>query len=220
MLRDALKKELKGKRVGINGSFMPYNTYKSLSSKIKAKFVDVSEQMLQARLVKDEAELKKMRRAVSITKKALAAGKSALKVGMTETQVAAAIDSTMLAHGRAPAFTSIVAFDSNSALPHHAPGGAKLKPNGIVLLRHRRKVDNYCGDMTRTFMFRPDRKSEKYKRFTEMYDVVSEAQRLGLNEDKGRGPGRTAAHRSGEVHQRIQERHLQGQVHTLARATL
>lgn len=181
MLRDALRKELNGKRVGINGSFMPYNTYRSLSSKIKAKFVDVSDKMLEARLVKDEAELKKMRRAVSITKKALAAGKASLKVGITETQVAAAIDSKMLAMGALPAFTSIVAFDSNSALPHHAPGGAKLKPNGIVLLDIGARVDNYCGDMTRTFMFRPDRKSEKYKRLTEMHDVVAEAQRLGLN---------------------------------------
>ena len=63
-----------------------------------------------------------MRKAVAITKRALAAGKSALKSGMTETQVAAAIDIKMLRLGATPAFTSIVAFDSNTALPHHGPG--------------------------------------------------------------------------------------------------
>lgn len=181
MLRDMLKKELKGKRVGVNGYFVPYMTYRSFSSKIKAKFVDVSEQMLQARLVKNDSELRTMRKAVAITKKALKAGRAALKSGITESEVAAVIDSTMLGLGASTAFTSIVAFDSNTALPHHSPGGSRLKRNGIVLFDIGAKVDNYCADMTRTFMFRPDKTSEKYRRLMDMYSVVLEAQKIGLS---------------------------------------
>jgi Xaa-Pro dipeptidase len=192
MLRQMLKKDLRGKKVGVNGYFVPYVTYKSFSSKIKAKFVDVSEQMLQARLVKDESELRTMRRAVSVTKKALASGRSALKPGMTEREVAAVIDSTMLGLGASTAFTSIVAFDSNTALPHHSPGESRLKRNSIVLFDIGAKVDNYCADMTRTFMFRPDTGSEKYAKFMDMYSVVLEAQRIGLSKIKEGIPAGTS----------------------------
>jgi Xaa-Pro dipeptidase len=198
-LREALKKDLKGKRVGVNGSFIPYNVYKTLSSKVKVKLVDVSEQMLQSRLIKEDSELKSMRKAVMITKKALAAGRIALKAGMTESQVAAAIDSTMLQMGSEPAFTSIVAFDSNSALPHHAPGGAKLKPNAIVLFDIGAKWQNYCGDMTRTFMFKPKKRSEKYKRFTEMYNTVLKAQSMALSHIKEGALGK-ASHNAAETY--------------------
>jgi Xaa-Pro dipeptidase len=180
MLREMLKKELAGKRVGINGSFMSYNGYKTLTSKIKAKPVDVSGALMNARLVKDDSELRLMKKAVAITKKAMAAGKVALKVGATEKMVAAEIDSCMLRNGASTAFTSIVAFDSNTALPHHSPGSTKLKPNAIVLFDIGAKVDNYCADMTRTFMFKPDTKSAKYKRLMDMYTVVLKAQSLAL----------------------------------------
>jgi Xaa-Pro dipeptidase len=179
-LRELLRRELKGRRVGINGSFLPYNTYRSLSSKVKARFVDVSEQLSEARLVKDEAELKAIRRAVSVTKRALRAGMAGLKAGMTERQVAAVMDSKILELGATNSFRTIAAFDLNSALPHHFPGGARLRPNSIILLDVGARVGNYCGDMTRTFMFRPNRRSDKYRRFMEMRSVVLEAQRIGL----------------------------------------
>ncbi|MDE1865926.1 MAG: aminopeptidase P family protein [Candidatus Micrarchaeota archaeon] len=192
MLREMLNKELKERRVGINGYFVPYMTYKSFASKLKAKFVDVSDGMMEARLVKGDSELRAMRRAVSITKGALSAGKAALKPGVTELQVAAAIDTHMLSMGATTAFTSIVAFDANTALPHHAPGGARLGRNSIVLFDIGARVDNYCADMTRTFMFRPDIGSEKYRRFTDMYSVVRKAQEIGLSKIKEGAKGEVA----------------------------
>ncbi len=180
MLREQLKKALKGKKVGINGSFATYNACRTLTSKVGAKLVDVSEQMSQTRLIKDESELKNMRKAVAITKKALSAGKSALKVGTTEAQVAAAIDMEMLRLGSRTAFTSIVAFDSNTAIPHYAPGNVKLKSNSIVLFDVGARYNNYCSDMSRTFMFKPNRRSEKHRRFMDMYDTVLKAQKLAL----------------------------------------
>lgn len=192
MLRKALKKSIGGKTVGINGSFMPYNTYRTLSSRVKVKLVDASEQLLSARLVKDELELSNMRKAVSLTKKALSAGKSALRVGMSETDAAAAIDAAMLKMGSAPAFTSIVAFDANSAIPHHTPGNSRLRPNSIVLFDIGAGYKGYCGDMSRTFMFMPNKKSGKYKRFQEMYDTVITAQRLALKKIKEGSPAKSS----------------------------
>jgi Xaa-Pro dipeptidase len=197
MLRDRLKKELKGKKVGINGSFLPYNAYKTLRSKVKAKLVDVSGQMEQARLIKDEVELRDIRKAVAVTKKAISAGIASLKIGITERQVATAIDMKMLELNSATAFDSIVAFDSNSALPHYAPGNRKLNHNSIVLLDIGAKYNNYCGDMTRTLMFKPDRKSKKYRKFTEIYNTVLRAQSLGLKKIKEGMPA-SASHVAAE----------------------
>jgi Xaa-Pro dipeptidase len=42
------------------------------------------------------------------------------------------------------------------------------------------KCKNYCSDITRTFIFKPDKKSASYKRVIAMIDVVKKAQRSAM----------------------------------------
>jgi Xaa-Pro dipeptidase len=185
-LKKALSDELGKKTIGINGRFLPYRLYLFLS-KLRpkpTKIIDASEAFALARLVKDEEEIASIRKAVAITKRAIESVKNELKVGMRETEVASMIDTHMLADGARSAFRSIVSFDANTALPHHSPSGSRLRMNSIVLFDVGAKWNGYCGDITRTFMFKPDTKSEKYKRFTEMYSVVEKAQEIALAEIK------------------------------------
>lgn len=173
-LKDVLSKELEGLRVGINESFVPVGIYKSLRKNYKAKkLVDVSERLEKARLVKDDSEIAKIRKAVGVTKLALVLIQKEFKEGMTEAELAAKFDSLSASLGsEGPSFKTIVCFGKNAALPHHFPDGTKLGHGDIILIDAGAKEKNYCSDMTRTFIFGKERSGE----LEEMMRVVKDAQ--------------------------------------------
>ena len=173
--------QLSGKRLGINGSFLPYNIYKNIKSKYApAKILDVSEKLLAARLVKDAEEVSKIRKAVGITKMALVLIQKEFVSGITEMELASKFDRISASLGSTePSFKTIVCFGKNSAMPHHFPGDTKLALGDFVLIDAGAKVDNYCSDMTRTFVFGAEANEtsgDKAPRMAEMMDVVKQAQ--------------------------------------------
>jgi len=173
-----VQKLLKGKRVGINASFLPYSYYKHYKKMTKAKaFIDVTENFSNARAVKDPDEIAKMRIAVRIIKRAINETFKSLKVGMTEKQAAAKIEYLIREYGGdGSSFPPIVCFGKNAALPHHMPENTRLAANSFVLLDCGAKYNNYCSDITRTIIFKPDKKSSKYKQMQEMIKVIETAQ--------------------------------------------
>jgi Xaa-Pro dipeptidase len=191
-LLDGLSKELGGKTVGINGAFLPYAFYRFLSKlRRRPKSVkNVSAAFTSARLVKEGSEIARIRHAAGITKAAIREARAQLKEGMTERQAAGIVNCAMMKRGATTAFPSIVSFDSNIAMPHHMPDGTRLRRNSMVLFDVGARYREYCSDMTRTFMFMPDKRSQRYKRFKEIYSVVANAQRLALRQIKeGADPG-------------------------------
>lgn len=182
-VRALMHKYLKSKIVGINGSFMPYSYYKNLKKHARPKkIIDVAGVFYAARSIKDTTELANIKIANKIVKKALDATKKELKIGMSEKEAASRLDYLMMKMGASrPSFESIISFDKNAALPHHMPDNTKLKPNAIVLMDVGARYNNYCSDITRTFMFKENKSSEKYKRFVEMHKIVSDAQRIAFD---------------------------------------
>ncbi len=101
---------------------------------------------------------------------------------MTEKEIAGRLEYLMMQKGAdGTSFSSIVSFNENAALPHHMPSNKRLTPNSIVLIDMGARYKNYCSDITRTFMFRPDKSSSRYKRFAEMYGIVEGAQKLAAS---------------------------------------
>jgi Xaa-Pro dipeptidase len=172
--------------VGLDYDFLPYN-YVSLLKKIigNNKLYDATQQFSKAREIKDEFEISAMRKAVSITKEALKEIPNYFKSGMSENELRARFEYLLGSKGgEGLAFESIVSFGKNAALPHHSPDNTKLKPNEFVLLDVGAKYKNYCADMTRTFIFEPDKKTLKYKRMNDIIETVKEAQELGFKQIK------------------------------------
>ncbi|MCL5680319.1 MAG: Xaa-Pro peptidase family protein [Candidatus Marsarchaeota archaeon] len=188
-------KDIVGSRsVGLDYGFLPYN-YASYLRKIlgKNRFYDATKQFANAREIKDEFEIRAMRKAVSITREALKEIPDYFKSGMTENELRARFEYILGNHGgEGLAFESIVSFGSNAALPHHTPDNTRLKPNEFVLLDVGAKYQNYCADMTRTFIFEPDKQTLKYKRMKEIIDTVKEAQQMGLAHIKAGANGSEA----------------------------
>jgi Xaa-Pro aminopeptidase len=123
------------------------------------------------RMIKDEAEIEKIRASVITNSKALEAALKRFKVGMKESELAAEIDYQNRKLGaEAPAFDTIVAAGERAALPHAQPGMTKIGP-GILLIDMGAFQDGYASDMTR--MVHVGAATPKYKR---AYKAVLEAQ--------------------------------------------
>ena len=174
---------VKGKKIGINARFVPYDTYVHLKKRLKIKeFVDVSGAFDAARQVKGSIELDRIAAANRITKRAIAQVYKSLRVGMTEKEAAAEFEYLILKHGAdGTSFPSIVCFGRNAALPHHGPDGTRLRYGDFVLIDVGVKLDNYCSDVTRTTIFGSDRRRiEDYRRKAEILRIVKHAQSLAI----------------------------------------
>ena len=174
-----LKKAIGRKRlIGINSSGLTYAKIKSLRKILKGvKFKDISKQLNKARMIKDEDELLKIKRAATIASKAAKDIPEMAKIGMTENELAAEIDYLMRCYGAdGPAFGTIVAFGAGTALPHYQAGAKKLKKGSTILCDFGASYKNYCSDITRTFLTKPvDPKIEK------IYGIVLEAQSAAID---------------------------------------
>jgi len=114
------------------------------------RFVGGGNLVALLRCVKDDEELRLLRRASEITEAACQAGIDACRVGVTEREVADVIERAITSAGATVSFDTIVAAGPNGALPHHRPGGRVLTHGDVVVLDLGATYENYRGDMTRT----------------------------------------------------------------------
>lgn len=176
--RSKISSIIKDKKIGMNEFFIPHGLYKLILKRYQIKkTTDVSTALSKARLVKDENEIGSIKKAVSITKWALLMIQKSFKEGMTEKELASKFDQLSASLGSSgPSFETIVCFGKNAALPHHFPDDTKLKKGDFILIDAGAKIDNYCSDMTRTFIFAEPNDTADYKAKTRMMKVVKDAQ--------------------------------------------
>lgn len=130
---------------------------------------DCSKEIESMMIIKSPAEIKKIKKACGVAERAFKNTLKVLKVGMTESQVAAYLENQFRVLGASGvSFETIVAFGSGSAVPHYQTGKKELQPETVVLMDFGCVVDGYCSDMTRTFYFglKPD------KEFLNVYNAV------------------------------------------------
>lgn len=118
---------------------------------------------------KDESEYAALKMNAVLNDGAMRAGFAALKVGVTELEVAQAIRDYYVANGAKPEFTS-VCFGANGAFPHHHTGERKLKANEAVLIDIGGRKEGYPSDMTRVGVF-----GQTPEGFDEVHDVLERA---------------------------------------------
>jgi Xaa-Pro aminopeptidase len=111
----------------------------------------IHRQVHDLRLVKDEEELSKMRRAAAITSQAFADLKPFIHPGGNEAEVEQAILDSFAKNGATGvAFDSIVGSGANALLPHYSSNDDTMS-RGLVVIDIGCSVDGYASDMTRTF---------------------------------------------------------------------
>lgn len=147
---NTLLKDVAKGSVGVEECCISLDFYRKVSEGLVTERADGLVEAL--RVVKDEAEIALMEESCALNHKLMSWVPGVLAHGRTEAQVAWDIEQFYRNHGASGlSFDSIVAVDSNAALPHAIPGDAKIRENCCVLIDCGCRLGDYCSDQTRTF---------------------------------------------------------------------
>lgn len=133
------------------------------------------------RLIKSEAELELMRKAIAISVEAHNHAREFAKPGRYEYEIQAEIEHIFrLRGGMGPAYPSIVASGANACILHYIENDRQLQENDLLLIDAGCCYQYYNGDITRTFpvngKFTPEQKT--------IYDLVLTAQLAAIDQVK------------------------------------
>lgn len=125
----------------------------------------------ELRMVKDELEIERLKRAAEMADAAWDEFVSTAKLsGKTETQAAGELAALRARHGLEVTGIGICASGPNSAKPHHRTGQRRIQPGDSVVFDFGGKYEHYTADVTRTVHV--GEPSDEYRR---AYQTVLEA---------------------------------------------
>jgi len=139
------KIEMKG-RVGFDSATMSV----AQRDDCKGDLVGEPRLMQQIRAVKDEEELKALRKAGALAERGAQFVAERLRPGVSEIEMARELEIFWLQNGgERLSFEPIIAFGSNGSRPHHHCSSRRLKEGESVLCDMGVQVDHYQSDLTR-----------------------------------------------------------------------
>lgn len=174
---DADKKvadKIKGLKFGHVGfDVLSASAYLTLTKTLKdVELTDEGKLVWELRKVKDETELKHMRKAAELTSEGMKAAFETIRHGLREYEVAAEIEYAMRRLGSGGvAFDTAVASGVRSAYPHGGCTSRKIRSGDLVVLDLGAKYQDYRSDLTRTVTV--GKPSSKQVR---IHEIVREAQ--------------------------------------------
>jgi len=131
----------------------------------------------QLRAVKSASEVEAIRRAIAVSDAAMAHAYVTARPGMTEAELAWALEVFMRERGaEGMAFEIIVGAGENGALPHHRAGSRAIRAGEPIVVDMGAIVDGYHSDITRTFSIGPVGDPE----YARVYAAVDEANRAAI----------------------------------------
>jgi Xaa-Pro aminopeptidase len=162
-----IKKLLRIKNIGVDERSMSAEIYTNLK-KWNLKIIPSARIIQNPRNVKTEEEIEYIKKAIKMTKSAIAAVDI---YGKSEDHVKREIECEFICRGGEKAFDPIIASGYNSAFVHHNPTAKKLVGKyEFVIVDVGAKVNGYCSDITRSF-YPPFKKAKK------IHDNVYQIQR-------------------------------------------
>lgn len=171
---EMLRKKLKNAKIGVNSSFLSHKDFVELEKIVCQNLIDIEGAIQHARLIKDNTEIKYIKKACKISSDIALGISSLLDNGISEQEIVSEIVYQIYRQGGSIAFTPIVAFGKNTACPHYSYGIKKLT-RGLVLVDFGAKYKRYCSDITRTFYY-----GNPPSKFLQMYADVLDAQQVAL----------------------------------------
>ncbi|HCH31794.1 MAG TPA: peptidase M24 [Oceanospirillaceae bacterium] len=102
----------------------------------------------QLRMRKDASDYQKIKHSALLNDRAMQAGFAAIGEGVTELEVADAINKHYATEGAKPQFC-IVASGPNGAYPHHQTGSRRIQSGDAILIDTGGRIGGFPSDMTR-----------------------------------------------------------------------
>jgi Xaa-Pro aminopeptidase len=165
-------------RLGFEGMHVTYLLYEELQRAVaeKAELVATSDLVEALRLIKNQGERAKLRRAAKLTDAAYTHIAQFMQPGMTERELAWELERFMRRNGAENvAFPIIVGSGPNGAMPHATPSDRPIEVGDPVVMDFGALVDGYHADLTRTVVL-----GKASERYLEVYQLVFQAQQAAL----------------------------------------
>lgn len=133
---------------------VPYNERFSFVNKVRKTGLKVKPADVDSiRAIKDEEEIKLIKKAYQIIERAIMNVIPVIKEGVREKDLEAELAYQIRKFGAdGESFPPIIAFGENSAIPHARTGLRRLKKGDVILIDAGCRVDGYCSDITRCFV--------------------------------------------------------------------
>lgn len=166
--------------IGVEKENLTLGEFSSLKIKLSRVLKPTENLVETQRIIKDENEIKLIKKSAEITDRAFSFIKSKIKPGVTEKKLALELEFFLKKNADDIAFSPIVAFDSNAAIPHYLSShNSRLNSHNLILLDFGAKIKGYCSDMTRVVFW-----GEPNGREAEIYHMCLKAQQLALDKIK------------------------------------
>ncbi len=165
------------KTIGLEHEWISYEYYMKCKSIFKGiEIITVKDLAENLRLIKDEHELKDIKRTAQLADKAFSHILQYIRPGISEFELAAEIEYNIRTNGGSGvSFDVIAASGERAALPHGVASSKKLKSGEPLILDFGAVFNGYCSDITRTvFVGKPDAEMLK------IYGIVLDAQNKGI----------------------------------------
>ena len=127
----------------------------------QASYVRLDEKINAMRVIKDETELDKLRKAAELADYAIEVGCKEIAEGKTEIEILTAIESAVQAKGCKMSFETMVLSGPKTASPHGIPGTRKIQKGDMILFDLGVIYDGYCSDITRTVAYGEPSEAQK-----------------------------------------------------------
>lgn len=151
------------KSLGVDKNWPAHFLIALMERKSSMKFEDASLVLDETRMVKDDAEIKELKKSSEINDSVMKELPSLIEAGKTEKQFSKEISALFEKNGvEKQSFETIVSYGKNAADPHHFPDETVLKSGDCIVIDMGGVYNHYCSDMTRTYFFgRPCSEAEK-----------------------------------------------------------
>ncbi|MDE6005051.1 MAG: aminopeptidase P family protein [Oscillospiraceae bacterium] len=174
-LKNILQKHC-AKTIAVESQSMTLQRLKNFQKNLKNfEFITsnlLSQALYDLRTMKSPEEIEKIKSAQELAEQALNSLLENLHVGMTEREVALALDFHMRKNGAEDlSFETIALTGSHTSMPHGVPDDRKIQKNDFVLMDFGAVVDGYHSDMTRTVCV-----GQPTEEMQEIYEIVRHAQ--------------------------------------------
>lgn len=174
-----LMRRYKLKRIGIEETKVSIYLFKKLRKAIKARYVDISDLCARIRMIKENTELRKIKKACNVADKVFNKIVNSFHF-KTEQELKEFIITEMRNHNCEPAFPPVVASGKGSSQPHY-DSSRKIK-NGFLMIDFGAKY-RYCSDMTRMLYVGKPSKNE-LKKYNLVLITLLECEKLVLKKKK------------------------------------
>lgn len=172
-------KDLRISHVGFESSHLTYSRAVMLKGALAAQKIELEplEGVVEGiRICKDPEEIKEIKKAIAVARKAWEKIKGIISTGISERKTAAEIDRLIKVCGAdKSAFDTIVASGKNSSRPHAAVTDKTIKKGEAVMVDFGICLNSYNCDLTRMVFL-----GKIQGLLSDIYNICMEAQRLAI----------------------------------------